>query len=115
MRINAYQSLSEFTSQYIGEWAPSDGHWFGLEFKYMGKEYRLHTGIMYDADPRYTADGREVLFGLYEKKNPVGKGEQFTRLCSFASMNDLLEYSGINGRAFKEVIMDDSTEITGQD
>ena len=31
MRKNEYTSLEEFTSQYVGEWGPSDGHWFGLD------------------------------------------------------------------------------------
>ena len=30
MRINEYNSLEEFTSQYTGIWGPSDGHWFAL-------------------------------------------------------------------------------------
>ena len=32
MRKNEYNSLNEFLTQYIGEWAPSEGHWFGLDF-----------------------------------------------------------------------------------
>ena len=36
MRKNEYTSLEEFTSQYVGEWGPSDGHWFGLDFEYKG-------------------------------------------------------------------------------
>ena len=43
MRINEYNSLAEFTNEYIGEWSPSDGHWLGLDFAYSGKRYRLHT------------------------------------------------------------------------
>ena len=39
MRINEYNSLEEFTSQYIGEWGPSDGHWLGLDFIFRGNEY----------------------------------------------------------------------------
>ena len=48
MRINKYNSLEKFTSQYIGEWAPSDNHWFGLDFSYNGTEYRFNTGSMYE-------------------------------------------------------------------
>ena len=44
MRINEYRSLEEFTAQYTGEWSPSDGHWFGLEFRYKEHEYRLQPG-----------------------------------------------------------------------
>ena len=41
MRKNEYESLEQFTSQYVGEWNPSGGHWFGLDFMYRGKEYRF--------------------------------------------------------------------------
>lgn len=43
------------------------------------------------------------------------EGEQFIRLASFASMDELLCYTGIGNRPFHEVIMDDSTQILGQD
>ena len=47
MRINEYNSLDEFTNEYTGIWNPSNGHWFGLDFKYNGVTYRLHTGKMH--------------------------------------------------------------------
>lgn len=115
MRINEYQSLEEFTSQYTGEWSPSDGHWFGLEFRYESYDYRLHTGIMYENDPKLDSEGREILFGLYAMNLHASEGEQFVRLAFFASMDDLLCYTGIGSRPFREVIMDDSTQILGQD
>lgn len=115
MRINEYRSLEEFTAQYTGEWSPSDGHWFGLEFRYEEHEYRLHTGVMHDGDPERDSEGREILFGLYAMKLHASEGEQFIRLAFFASMDDLLCYTGIGNRPFREVIMDDSTEILGKD
>ena len=48
MRKNDYNSIDEFTSQYTGEWAPSEGHWFGLDFSYNGREYRFNTGSMFN-------------------------------------------------------------------
>ena len=115
MRINEYQSLEEFTSQYTGEWSPSDGHWFGLEFRFKANDYRLHTGIMHESDPAHDSEGREILFGLYAMNLRANEGEQFIRLASFTSMDELLCYTGIGNRPFREVIMDDSTQILGQD
>ena len=37
----------QFLSQYTGEWSPSDGHWFGLDFCWRGQEYRFQTESMY--------------------------------------------------------------------
>ena len=42
MRKNEYTSLEEFTSQYCGIRHPAEDKWFGLEFSWNGKEYRLH-------------------------------------------------------------------------
>ena len=115
MRINEYSSLEEFTSQFTGEWSPSDEHWFGLEFQYGGITYRLHTGLMYKEDPKFDVFGRDVLFGLYRSEQPLNGESMFVRLASFASMEDLLDYAGIADRPFREIIMDDATEILGKD
>lgn len=114
MRINEYNSLEEFTDQYIGVWAPSDGHWYGLEFRYAGRCYRLHTGSMYPTDPTHAPDGQEYMFGLYIQQEERKK-VRFQRMDSFVSMAELLRYTGIDNRAFCEVIMADETEILGQD
>ena len=101
MRINEYNNLDEFISEYIGVWNPSDGHWFGLDFSYNGETYRL---------------GRETMFGLYlHKQKPAGNKYEYALLGKFADMNDLLDSTCICGRRFKDVIMDDSTEILGKD
>lgn len=28
----------QFLFQYTGEWSPSDGHWFGLDFGWRGQD-----------------------------------------------------------------------------
>lgn len=115
MRINEYNSLEEFTSQYVGEWGPSDGHYFGLEFRYNGNDYRLHTGYMYADDPQETEQGEEVLFSLYTTPHHKIGSDDFRWLACFASMEDLLKSTCIEGRVFSEVIMDDDTLMLAQD
>ena len=115
MRINEYNSLEEFTSQYIGIWGPSDGHWFGLDFIYKGTEYRFNTGSMYEQNDTILPDGREALFGIYRKNPEKINGKDYTLLEEFASMDDALESTCIDGVKFKEIIMDDNTELVGQD
>ena len=114
MRVNEYNSLEEFTSQYIGEWAPSDGHWLGLEFRYKGEDYRLHTGAMFSNEPKYNPHGEEIVFRLY-KVVSSSNGSTFVQLAAFSSMKELLKYSGIDSRPFSEIIMDDNTQMTGKD
>lgn len=115
MKKNIYNSLEEFTSQYVGVWGPSDGHWFGLDFVYNGIEYRLHTGSMYEKKNTILADGREATYGLYRKNAVEINGKDYTLLDEFADMNDLLESECIEGVKFRQIIMDDNTEIVGQD
>lgn len=112
MRINEYNSLSEFTSQYIGVWGPSDRHWFGLDFSYHGKEYRFHTGIMSADESETLKDGRNVLFGLYMKET---SSDKYKLLGQFATMDDVLKSKVIENTVFKNVIMADETELLGQD
>lgn len=114
MRKNEYNSIEDFISQYIGEWAPSEGHWLGLDFMYHGKEYRFHTGSMYETNPSVLPDGREAMFGLYLKSGGNGPHD-YILLEEFASIDDVLSSICIEGRPFKEIILDDDTELLGQD
>ena len=115
MRINEYNKLEEFTSEYIGIWNPSEGHWFGLDFKYNGVIYRLHTGSMYHQDNTVLKDGRTALFGLYKLSDSTNAEFNYTILGEYADMNDLLDSTDIDNRRFKDIIMDDYTEIMGKD
>ena len=58
----------QFLSQYTGEWSPSDGHWFGLDFGWRGQEYRFQTDSMYHPANTVLPDGREARFGVYKKE-----------------------------------------------
>ena len=115
MRKNEFNSLDEFKSQYVGIWAPSEGHWLGLDFAYNGKVYRLSTGPMYAQESTVMADGREVIFCVYRQNMDNESGQEFVLLGAFAGMEDLLESTCIDGIAFSIVIMDDNTELLGQD
>ena len=115
MRINEYNSLKEFTDEYVGEWSPSNGHWFGLDFKYNGVVYRLHTGVMYKKYDTVLEDGRTALFGVYRLPTDKSSPRDYILIGQYADMDDLLDKCFIEGRKFREVIMDDSTEMLGKD
>lgn len=104
MRKNEYNSLEEFTSQYIGEWSPSDGHWLGLDFKYNGKEYRLSTGAMFNDSES------DCMFYLYYNNENT-----YELLGAYKNMDDLLDSKVIEQTAFASIIMNDDTELLGQD
>lgn len=121
MRKNEYNSIEEFKSQFIGIWAPSEGHWFGLEFQYKNQEYRLHTGLMYGEEDIWDKNGAEKPFRLYLKTDmidtsfPDAEIPKYKMLGEFATMDDLLACQIIDDRAFEEVIMDDETIILAKD
>lgn len=112
MRINEYSSLDEFKKQYIGEWNPAEGHWLGIDFIFDNQEWRMQTYPMYKSDCTLP-DGREGIFGLY-KKTPKDS-QEYELLGEYATMEDLLDSKVICDKPFREVIMDDNTEIIGQD
>lgn len=115
MRKNEFNSLEDFTSQYIGVWAPSEGHWFGLDFSYNDVEYRFNTGSMYEEQNSVLTNGKDAVFGLYLKNNNPKLKKEYILLGEFADMEDALNSTCIDGVAFRDIIMDDETELLGQD
>lgn len=58
----------QFLSQYTGEWSPSDGHWFGLDFGWRGQEYRFQTDSMYHPQIQYCLTGVKRDLACTKKK-----------------------------------------------
>ena len=118
MRKNELKSLEELKTQYLGIWAPSEGHWFGLDFSYHGVEYRLHTGSMYGDSKKCDKDGFVRQFGLYKKTNKPDSKNPGTYLYELLdekdSLDELLNCNAIEGIPFSCVIMDDETVLLGQ-
>lgn len=112
MRKNEFNTLNDFTSQYTGEWNPSESHWFGLDFSYHGKEYRFHTEAMHQEFDTILSDGRVALFGLYSKNLETN---DYDLLEEFATMDDVLKSTVIENTPFQDVIIDAETELLGQD
>lgn len=115
MRINEYNSLDEFKSQYTGVWNPSENQWLGLDFSYDGVEYRLNTGPMYESENTVLPDGKIAVFSLYQKCPDPSSGRDYVLLEEFASLDDVLDSTCIKGIPFRQIIMDDRTELLGQD
>lgn len=115
MRKNEFNSLEDFTSQYTGVWAPSEGHWFGLDFSYNGIEYRFNTGSIYEEKNTILSNGKEAIFGIYRKSNNLKSEREYVLLGEFSDMEDVLNSTCIDGVAFRDIITDAETELLGQD
>lgn len=118
MRKNEYDNIEQLRSQYIGVWGPSDGHWFGLDFMCNGQEYRIHTGTMYGTEDN-VIDGVVKQFGLYKKTDEPDEKyptiNKYLLMFEYESFDALLKNATIDGMPLEIVIMDDETEILGQD
>ncbi|MDC7293550.1 hypothetical protein NXH67_08485 [Butyrivibrio sp. DSM 10294] len=61
-------------------------------------------------------DGRELAFGLYRKREFLNNdSREYDLLGEYANMDEVLNSTVIGGRLFKDIIMDDETELLGQD
>lgn len=124
MRINEYNNLEEFIYEYEKGRAPSTEHskrrYMGIEFKYNGEYYRMCREPVKedDEDAVWLDDGR---LGRYDvmlmhcENTGYPLAESYDLIGWYADIYDVLENCIIQGKKFKEVIMDDSTEILGQD
>lgn len=62
-------------------------------------------------------DGKTAIFGIYKKARPdINEYKRnYELLGEYASMDDVLFSTVIENTPFKDVIMDDNTELLGQD
>ena len=105
------KTIIDFLSQYTGEWAPCEGHWYGLNFSYNGTRYRFNTWSPGN-DLRVLPDGRKARFGLL--KNTSGS-QRYTLLGEYASAEDALFSTVIDNIPFSRILMDNATELISQD
>lgn len=123
MRINEYNSLDEFIDEYYKgvemPWQSSDGkrRYMGIEFSYKGVYYRMCREPGEDDEMPKLPDGR---IGRYDVMichwaMPEFKDDDFILIGWYSDLKDVLENCIIDGRKFKDVIMDDSTKIEGKD
>lgn len=123
MRINEYNNLDEFIDEYYKgvemPWQSSDGkrRYMGIEFSYNGVYYRMCREPGKDDEMPELPDGR---IGRYDVMichwaMPEFKDDNFILIGWYSDLDDVLENCIIDGRKFKDVIMDDSTKIEGKD
>ena len=115
MTKNEFTSLDQFLSQYTGEWGPSDGHWYGLDFAWNGCEYRFHTGSMYESEPVTLPDGREADFGVYRKLSKPENDHEYELIGKYATAAEAAERCIIDGMPLGQIIVHQDTELLGQD
>lgn len=123
MRISEYNNLDEFIDEYATgksfSWQSPDHkeRFMGIEFSNKGVYYRMCREPGEDNEMPKLPDGR---IGRYDVMichwaMPEFKDDDFILIGWYSDLNDVLENCIIDGRKFKDVIMDDSTKIEGKD
>lgn len=123
MRINEYNNLDEFIDEYYKgtemPWQSSDGkrRYMGIEFSYKGVYYRMCREPGEDDEMPRLLDGRIARYDVMicHWAMPEFDDDKFVMIGWYSDLNDVLENCIIDGRKFKDVIMDDSTRIEGKD
>lgn len=103
-----------FLAQYKGEWAPSDGLWLGMDFDYVGQDYRFQTDSKYSAKNLILPDGSEARFYMY-KKDGTNSDIRYTLVSAHATSDDVLEQCRIGEKTFGQILDDDLIVLLGQD
>ncbi|MDD6727969.1 MAG: hypothetical protein PUE08_01945 [Eubacteriales bacterium] len=104
MRINEYNNISEFISQYSGTWSPSNEQWLGLEFRYKDEYYRFDSGDNFSVSKIIFSDSDTY---------PMSSG--YEPLIESETLESLLKKKMISNLTFADVIMADETEILAKD
>ncbi len=113
MKKNEYNAIEEFISEYQGVRDPVNNKWLGLEFKYDNRYFRLST------DSPHELKGCDKVFCLY-KFLVTGPcyfldNDGCELLGEFENIESLLDSLVIDEIKFREIIMDDNTEILAKD
>lgn len=123
MRINEYKSLNEFIDEYSTgksfSWENEDRkeRFMGIDFFYNGTCYRMCREPGLDENMPKLKDGRVARYCTYIMHNLMDTcdDDEIIDLDWYADLNDTLDNWIIEGRKFRDVIMDDNTLIYGKD
>lgn len=122
MRVNEYNSLQDFIAEYTGGekmyWDDGTVHYIGIEFMYNGVYYRMCGHPCLEKDFPILPNGKKgkyTVLIMHCKKQHYPGYDFYESIGWYADMDDLLENCIIQGKKFRDVIMDDSTEILSKD
>ncbi len=123
MRINEYNDLSEFIDEYATgksfSWQNKDHkeRYMGIEFSYNDVYYRMCREPGEDSEMPILPDGRIGRYDVMVCHWAMSqyKDDDFVLIGWYSDLNDVLENCIIDGKKFKDVIMDDSTKIEAKD
>ena len=117
MRMNEYTNLEEFIYEYeSGRSIPSDNldrqKFMGIEFRYKDVYYRMCREPQDEKNVIILPDGRTGQYDvviLHCEKTGYPMSESFELIGWYSDLEDVLDNCVIQGRKFRDVIMDDET------
>lgn len=118
MRINEYKSLLEFCQEYDeNKYDESIEKHIGIEFVYNQMYYRMCREPIEESELPILSDGKkaQIDVNIVHWKDGFGSDFSYELVGWYSNLNDVLNNCVLQGQCFKDVIMDDATEIIGKD
>ncbi len=118
MRKNEYASLQEFCQEYDENYYNEDVEkHMGIEFIFNEVYYRLCREPLDDSQLPVLSNGKKAKIdvNIVHWKDGFGSDFSYELIGWYDSLNDVLDNCIIQGKSFREIIMDDTTEIIGKD
>jgi hypothetical protein len=118
MRINEYTSLQAFCQEYDeNRYNNEVEKHIGLEFIFNQVYYRMCREPLNENELPILNDGKKAKFdvNIVHWKNGFGSDFTYELVGWYSCLEDVLDDCIIQGKSFRDIIMDDSTEIIGKD
>ncbi len=115
MRINEFTDLQEFIDMYDENSTVDCEKHIGLEFEYNHQMYRMcREPIAIEHRPTLP-NGKKGRYAVYKVFNHMKPNQEYETIGWYVDMDDLLNNCYIEGKSFKEVILEDETRMDGMD
>lgn len=115
MRVNEFNDLQEFIDEYDYASEKDCEKHIGIEFEYKSVYYRVCREPLPEEQLPVLEDGRLGRYSVQIIHWLAPTEFDYELIGWYADMNSLLEDCVIDGRKFKDIIMDDDTRIDGKD
>jgi len=115
MRVNEFKDLQEFINEYDFESNIDCEKHIGIEFTYNNNYYRMCCEPLDISEFPLLENGKLGRYDVNIVHWITDTEFEYELIGWYSDMNDLLENCIIENKKFKDIIMDDNTEIIGKD
>ena len=111
MGKNEYDNFESFYNEYSRDRDIFNGSYTGLDFKYNNVIYRLSHEYSNESDELY----KYYTYIIEIKPNDAYFNGNYVLIGKYTSLDELVNKWIIDGQSFKDIIVNEKTEILGKD